>query len=81
MNNTTGKADTIIAAFGGPYTVAKILSEAEGRKVSASAVYRWTYPRYRGGTDGFIPRKHKQALRSMDFMAAKPLSDQDWSEA
>lgn len=49
-------ASDIIRKFGGAQAV------AEACGVSFTAVYRWTYPRDRGGTGGVIPAKHQQAL-------------------
>lgn len=65
-------ASKIIQKFGGAAKVAALLECDE------STVHRWTYPRERGGTDGFIPRKpasrllecaHTQGieLRASDF--------------
>ena len=42
-------AQKIIEKFG----TAKIIADGIGVKVEA--VYKWTYPRERSGTDGFIP--------------------------
>jgi hypothetical protein len=43
------QAERIIAKFGGPATLAKLI----GR--NPASVYRWTYSRAIGGTDGLIP--------------------------
>ncbi|WP_448952165.1 hypothetical protein [Labrys neptuniae] len=40
-----------------------IVSTITGRDVSR--VYRWTYPKSLGGTDGFIP--HEEALKLLKF--------------
>lgn len=50
MSNT---AQNIIEKFGGPHKLAKLL------KLHVSRVYRWTYPKSRGGTDGVIPSRHQ----------------------
>ena len=42
-------AERIIKAFGG----AKNLSELTG--IDLSSIYRWKYPKDKGGTDGAIP--------------------------
>lgn len=46
----------IIAMFGGAEAVAEITG------VTNDAVYRWTYPRDKRGSDGFIPAKHHMTL-------------------
>lgn len=51
-------ARSIIAKFGGPDAVARIT------KRDVSRVYRWMYPRDRGGTDGSIP--HAEARKLLD---------------
>lgn len=45
------QAERIIAKFGGPYKLAEQLG------VRPSTVYRWTYPKSKGGSDGVIPTK------------------------
>lgn len=49
-------ATRIIRAIGG----AQIVADALG--VAPVTVYRWTYPRERGGTDGHIPRRYHDRL-------------------
>lgn len=49
-------ANEIIKKFGGVGAVASITG------VTADAVYRWPYPKKRGGCDGWIPAKHHTAL-------------------
>lgn len=49
-------AKSVIAALGG---VDKV-SEITGKHVSR--VYRWMYPKARGGTDGFIPQADAEKL-------------------
>ena len=49
-------AENVIAKCGGHQTVAEWLD------VDLSRVYRWTYPRERGGTGGLIPSKHQRPL-------------------
>lgn len=43
------QAEKIIAKFGGPAKIAAAL------ECDVSAVYKWTYPKDKGGTDGLIP--------------------------
>mgnify|MGYP001558858584 CR=1 FL=1 len=49
-------ADRVIDLLGGPIATAK----ASGR--SLMSVYRWTWPRKRGGTGGHVPAEAAQAL-------------------
>jgi hypothetical protein len=49
-------AHSVIQTFGGFEAVAKIT----GKHISR--VYRWTYPKARGGTDGFIPQTDAEKL-------------------
>lgn len=49
-------ADLVIAKFGGHRAVADVLG------LDLSRVYRFTYPKARGGSDGVIPAKHQRAL-------------------
>lgn len=49
-------AEIIISKFGGAPALAEILD------VDPSRVYRWAYPRERGGTDGHIPSKRQSKI-------------------
>ena len=49
-----GQAAYVIGQFGNAYRVAEAMTLA-GKKISASAVYRWTYPKEKYGTGGVIP--------------------------
>jgi hypothetical protein len=49
-------AELVIGKFGGHARVAEILG------VDVSRVHRWTYPKERGGTGGFIPQRHQTRL-------------------
>lgn len=46
---TPTQADRVIATFGGARKLAALLDR------TPSAIYKWTYPRERGGTAGYIP--------------------------
>jgi hypothetical protein len=52
----TTAAENVIAKCGGHQAVADMLG------VDISRVYRFTYPKERGGTDGHIPSKHQGRL-------------------
>ncbi len=49
-------ADAIIRKCGGHQVVADICG------VHVTRVYRWTYPREKGGSDGAIPTRHQAQL-------------------
>ncbi len=50
----SNQAHTILAKFGGPRRLASIL-RAIGKPKDVATIYKWTYPRSKGGTSGFIP--------------------------
>lgn len=49
-------AEQIIQKLGGAKRVADITG------VDITRIYRWTYPKERGGTDGLIPTRHLSVL-------------------
>lgn len=50
------QAQRVIAKFGGAYKLAQALNRLEPEKRrDPSNVFRWTYPRTKGGTGGMIP--------------------------
>lgn len=49
-------AASIIAVLGGLSSVAKAAN------TSTTTVQRWRLPKQKGGTGGFIPRRHHEAL-------------------
>ena len=49
-------ADIVIAKCGGHAVVAEICG------VHITRVYRWTYPRERGGSGGLVPTRHQMQL-------------------
>lgn len=49
-------AQRVIEKCGGPQAVAEMVG------VHVSNVHRWTYPKARGGSDGFIPSQQQQTL-------------------
>lgn len=53
MDNAAAR---VIDKCGGPERVAEMLG------VHVSRVYRWTYPKERGGTGGTIPTRHQNDL-------------------
>lgn len=50
------QAEEVIKRFGNPYRVAEIIQRRP------SVIYRWTYPKSRGGTNGIIPAPALQEL-------------------
>lgn len=54
-------AERVIEAFGG----AARLSDLTG--IDKSSVYRWKYPKERGGTDGAIPHGNHGAIMRAAF--------------
>ena len=48
------QAAYVIRQFGNAYALAKAMTMV-GRRISPSAIYKWTYPRSKGGTGGLIP--------------------------
>lgn len=45
------QAEHVIARFGGPIELAAAIG------YTAAAVYKWTYPRHKGGCHGLIPTR------------------------
>lgn len=58
-------AEIVIRKMGGFDAVADICG------VDRTRVFRWTYPKVRGGTDGRIPTQHQQTL--LDFARSNGL--------
>lgn len=52
----SASASTVIEKCGGHAAVAEILG------INLSSVYRFTYPRERGGTGGLIPTRYQRTL-------------------
>lgn len=48
------QARRIIEKFGGERALQRALKDA-GHDIDITRIYRWTYPRSRGGTGGLIP--------------------------
>lgn len=70
-----GPASTIIEKCGGHETVANWLG------VDASRVYRWTYPKSRNGSDGYIPSQYHQTLLLKAREEGKDLRPEDFFPA
>ena len=67
-------ASHIIALLGGPQATAELAG------VHISRVFRWTYPKARGGTGGLVPAQHQQHHRSNrpTSFAGLPVRKTDW---
>lgn len=51
------QAANVIVRFGGAYALSRALAGLQDPRAlrHPSVIFRWTYPRTRGGTDGMIP--------------------------
>ena len=58
---TVTAAEYAINLFGSPYKMASAF-EKNGYRINPSAIYRWTYPRDRKGSDGRIPSDWHKAI-------------------
>lgn len=63
---SSNQARNVIARFGGPYELAKALASLENPDYTRdpSQIYRWMYPKARGGTDGMIPTSAIAAVKA-----------------
>lgn len=68
----SSQAERIIAKFGN----ANVLAEAIGYE--RSTVYRWTYPKKKGGTGGFIPTRAQRHVRYAAKRLGIKLTPSDW---
>lgn len=67
-------ARKIISRLGGEKAVASVLG------LNESGVYRWSYPRERGGTEGRIPARHIQRLLTHAKEVGEPLLLEEFFE-
>lgn len=65
-------AERVIVKCGGYQTVAKWLG------LSLAQVYKFTYPREKGGTGGVIPARHQPTLLTIARENDIPLSPNDF---
>lgn len=65
-------AETIIRKCGGHQQVSQWLG------LSLPQIYRWTYPRERGGTDGLIPARRQGELMAKARAAGIDLTPADF---
>jgi hypothetical protein len=64
-------AATVIERCGGVQAVSRLL------EIDVSRVYRFTYPKSKGGTGGWIPQRHQHVL----LAKVRELSPADFFEA
>lgn len=62
----------VIRKLGGPARVADLLG------MTREAVYKWTYPRERGGTGGYIPARRQLELMVVAKMNGIVLTKDDF---
>ena len=67
-------AALVIEKMGGHARVAQL------RGIDESQVYRWTYPRSNGGTDGQVPTRHHRPLLEKARELGLPLEPADFFE-
>lgn len=65
------QAEKIIEKFGGPAKAAAAM------ECDVSSVYKWTYPKEKGGTDGLIPSSSMAAVLKAAEVLGIELSPQD----
>jgi len=74
--STDTQASRIVDKFGGPGRLANLM-KFHGRPRNRVNIYRWNYPRSKGGTNGLIPTS---ALDDILYVARREgiyLSDDD----
>ncbi len=67
------QAQRIIDKFGGVPQLAQLINRMP------QAIYRWTYPASRGGTDGYIPTSAIDEIKAAALMIDLPLTAEDWA--
>lgn len=67
------QAERIIAKFGGPRRLASAID------CKPAAVYRWTYARARGGTDGYLPNTVKDRVKNAADLLGIEITAEDWA--
>ena len=73
------QAERVIAKFGNPYSLSralKLLPDKSSHR-NAQAIYKWTWPKSRKGTDGFIPNSAMKAVMEAARMDGVLLTKDD----
>lgn len=65
------QAERVIAKFGSAYRLARLLNK------DPAAVYRWTYPKNRGGTGGLVPASAMQHILRVARLEGVLLTPED----
>lgn len=74
------QAQTLVAKFGGPRELARILRQCSDNPkdhITPSTIYRWMYPRSRGGRGGEIPLESLQIILKCARLAGVMLKTED----
>lgn len=75
----SNQAARIIAKFGSPYALSRALTAlGPERARSPSVIYRWTYPRTKGGTDGRIPSQAVDDVKAAARLEGVLLTPEDF---
>lgn len=78
------QADSILARFGGPRRLVAALARLadttgdESKRRNPATVYKWTYPRDKGGTGGYIPSSAWEDVRQAARLEGILLKPEDW---
>lgn len=72
MADMSNPAENVISKCGGHEVVADWLS------IHVTNVYRWTYPKEKGGTGGLVPTRHQSVLLEKARAENKPLQPSDF---
>jgi len=72
------QAARIFAKFGGTGKLCQALAEV-GAERERSAVYKWSYPKDKGGTGGFVPSSAILDVKRAARYAGVLLTDADWA--
>ncbi len=74
------QAKRIIARFGTAYELSRALADLEEPEHARTpaAIYRWTYPRARGGQDGLIPSDMLRAIQDAARLHGIVIPDTEW---
>lgn len=71
------QAERVIARFGNARRLARIMAAA-GEPRHYSQIYRWTYPKERGGCDGVVPSSAWRAIRAAARLDGVLLREEDF---
>lgn len=70
------QAQRILLKFGGPYELQRLLRLA-GTYRSVPAIYRWMYPKDKGGSGGIIPSSFLVIISDVARLAGIVLTSED----